>query len=79
MNQERLAQIQPQETIVKLEKWSEDITVEADEMWSFVRINSVLRVAHSSFLVEIFSTSSSGVDSNNSGGAKSNNSTIDLT
>ncbi len=37
MNQERLAQIQPQETIVKLEKWSEDITVEADEMWSFVQ------------------------------------------
>lgn len=37
MNQERLAQIQPQETIVKLEKWSEDITVEADEMWNFVQ------------------------------------------
>jgi insertion element IS1 protein InsB len=37
VNQERLAQIQPQETIVKLEKWSEDITVEASEMWIFVQ------------------------------------------
>lgn len=37
MNRAKLAQIQPEETIVKLEKREEEIEVEADKMWSFVQ------------------------------------------
>jgi insertion element IS1 protein InsB len=36
INEKRLAQIEPNQTIVELRQW-EDVEVEADEMWSFLQ------------------------------------------